>query len=117
MRRCVTRLYQAMTSSAVATLALTLVFAAPLRAQDANAPAADQVNDAAADRKDIQGVAKSYEVSSEEQRSMAGLQSQLEALAARRRALQSEQTYVDAKISWAKTKLAGRGAPDGKDET
>ena len=117
MRRCVTRLYQSMTSSAVATLALTLVFAAPLRAQDANAPAADQVNDAAADRKDIQGVAKSYEVSSEEQRSMAGLQSQLEALAARRRALQSEQTYVDAKISWAKTKLAGRGAPDGKDET
>jgi protein involved in polysaccharide export with SLBB domain len=104
-------------SSAMATLALTLVLAAPMRAEEANPAAVEKPKDAAADRKDIQGVAKSYEVSSQEAQSMAGLQGQLEALAARRRALQSEQTYVDAKISWAKTKLAGRGAPDGKDET
>jgi protein involved in polysaccharide export with SLBB domain len=106
-----------MTSSAVATLALTLMFALPLWGQDPEPPVAEQPKDPAAERKDIQSVAKSYEVSSEAQHTMEGLQGQLEALAARRRALQSEQTYVDAKITWAKTKLAGRGAADGKDET
>ncbi len=116
MRRCVTRLYQAMTNPAAATLALTLLLAIPLRSQGADLAAAAE-GDAGPERADVQGIAKSYAVSSEEQQTMDGLQNQLEALAARRRALQSEQTYVDAKITWAKTKLAGRGAADGKDET
>lgn len=67
-------------------------------------------------RGDLEDVAKSYEVFGEQLQTMSTLQSQLQTLAAKRRAMQSEQAYIDAKISWAKTKLAGRGSgKEGKD--
>jgi len=108
VKRCVTRFYQVVTGPIAAMAALTLL-SVPLCGQEATVPVAE--------RKDAAAVAKSYEVFGAQQQSMENLQSQLEALAARRRAMQSEQAYVDAKIAWAKTKLAGRGSADGKDET
>ncbi len=109
VRRCVTRLSQALTGAVMATLALTVLLAPPLRGQD--------TKPAVAEPKNVESVAKSYDVVGQEQQTREGVQRQLETLSAKRRALQSEQAYVDAKVAWAKSKLAGRGAPGAKDET